>query len=120
MKHIKFTLLACSIFSSFVMAAPDHQIEAQAYGLYALYHPQDKNPDNVTFVKNYAADYADLFKTQKQVNQQQYVQYEQARLEPVLKQRRDMSLKQAHVRFGVLNTNKDHKITILCSNRTKI
>jgi len=112
MKHIKFTLLACSIFSSFVMAAPDHQIEAQAYGLYALYHPQDKNPDNVTFVKNYAADYADLFKTQKQVNQQQYVQYEQARLEPVLKQRREMSLKQAHVRFGVLNTNKDDKITL--------
>ncbi len=77
-----------------------------------MYHPQDKNPDNVTFVKNYAADYADLFKTQKQVNQQQYVQYEQARLEPVLKQRREMSLKQAHVRFGVLNTNKDDKIIL--------
>ncbi|MBK0063804.1 MULTISPECIES: hypothetical protein [unclassified Acinetobacter] len=114
MKNIKFTLLACStLLSSVVIAAPlENQTEMQAYGLYSLYHSQEQNPNNATFVKNYTADYADLFKTQKQVNQLQYVQFEQARLEPILKQRREMSLKQAHVRFGVLNTNKDDKITL--------
>lgn len=84
----------------------------QAYALYVLYHPNNKEQSSAALLKQYTQDYAALFKNNKKVNQQQFVQYEQTRLEPLLKQRRDMSEKQAHVRYGILDSNKDQKLTL--------
>jgi hypothetical protein len=84
----------------------------QAYALYVLYHPNNKEQNSSTLIKQYTQDYAELFKANKKVNQVQFVQYEQARLEPLLKQRREMSEKQAHVRYGILDNNKDQKLTL--------
>lgn len=81
----------------------------QAYALYLLYHPE-KNTKSI--VQQYEQDYMNLFKENKKVNIDQFVQYEQTRLEPLLKQRREMSLKQAYVRYGILDKNKDQKLTL--------
>ncbi len=81
----------------------------QAYALYLLYHPE-KNTKSI--VQQYEQDYANLFKENKKANIDQFVQYEQSRLEPVLKQRREMSLKQAYVRYGILDKNRDQKLTL--------
>jgi len=84
----------------------------QAYALYVLYHPNNKEQNSSTLIKQYTQDYAELFQANKKVNQVQFVQFEQARLEPLLKQRREMSEKQAHVRYGILDNNKDQKLTL--------
>jgi Ca2+-binding EF-hand superfamily protein len=84
----------------------------QAYALYMLYHSNNKDQTTPSLIKQYPQDYVELFKGNKKVTQQQFVQFEQARLEPLLKQRREMSEKQAHVRFGILDNNKDQKLTL--------
>lgn len=84
----------------------------QAYALYMLYHPNNKDQTTPSLVKQYPQDYAELFKGNQKITQQQFIQFEQARLEPLLKQRREMSEKQAHVRFGILDNNKDQKLTL--------
>ncbi|MDR3030517.1 MAG: hypothetical protein LBV35_18920 [Acinetobacter sp.] len=84
----------------------------QAYALYMLYHSNNKDQTTPSLIKQYPQDYAELFKGNKKVTQQQFVQFEQARLEPLLKQRREMSEKQAHIRFGILDNNKDQKLTL--------
>ncbi|MEB3767851.1 hypothetical protein [Acinetobacter sp. MD2] len=114
MKNLKLAVLGCAVLcSSMTMAVPTiNSLQTQAYGLYALYHPEVKNTNVSTFSQSFAEDYNDLFKNQKSVNREQYLQFEQERLASVMQQRRDMSVKQAHVRFGVLNSNKDDKITL--------
>ena len=81
----------------------------QSYALYMLYHPETKEQNSKALVENYRQDYQALFQNNKKVSADQFVQYEQARLDPLLKQRRDMSLKQAHVRYGILNSAKNQK-----------
>lgn len=73
---------------------------------------QVKDQASKEFVEQYTVEYNDLFKSNKQVDRDQFIHFEKNRIEPVLKQRREMSLKQAHVRFGVLDTDKDQKITL--------
>lgn len=115
----KFTQLALSLSlictSASVFAVDKETKETtyqQAYALYLLYHPNIKEQNTQTVIKQFEQDYADLFKTNKKVNVEQFIQYEQARLEPLLKQRREMSLKQAYVRYGILDKNKDQKLTL--------
>jgi hypothetical protein len=106
-----FTAMTASL-STIAETAVQPSTYQQAYALYLLYHPNNKEQNSATLIKQYTQDYSDLFKAHKQANQQQFVEYEQARLEPLLKQRREMSEKQAHVRFGILDNNKDQKLTL--------
>lgn len=96
-----------------VYAAPATATDAysQAYAIYSLYH-SDKEPTAALVRKQYAEDYTALFANQKKVTAEQFVQFEQARLAPVLQQRREMSLKQAHVRYGILNKDKAQHLTL--------
>ena len=84
----------------------------QAYAIHALYHPENKQPSAALVTQQYTQDYAVLFANTKKVTAEQFAQFEQARLDPVLKQRREMSLKQAHVRYGILDKSKDQKLTL--------
>lgn len=88
------------------------QTASDYWGVYALFHPQLENLDIKSWSKTIDADYRDLFTQNKLVNQTQYVRYELQRLEPVIHKRREASLKQAYVRFGILDSNKDQKITL--------
>lgn len=112
----QFTQLALSlslIFSSASVFAIDKEATyQQAYALYLLYHPSNKEQNTQTVIKQFEQDYAGFFKENKKVNVEQFIQYEQARLDPLLKQRREMSLKQAYVRYGILDKNKDQKLTL--------
>lgn len=98
--------------STIAETAAQTNVYQQAYALYMLYHPSKKDQASPSLSKQYSQDYAELFKGNKKVTQQQFVQFEQARLEPLLKQRREMSEKQAHIRFGILDNNKDKKLTL--------
>ena len=55
------------------------------------------------FIAQFTAQYADLFKQHKNVTQSQFVAYEQAKLEQQIAVHREMSMKQADVRFGILS-----------------
>lgn len=103
--------LATSVSAIAETVQPENTYQ-QAYALYVLYHPNNKDQNSTTLIKQYTQDYADLFKANKKVSAEQFIQYEQARLAPLLKQRREMSEKQAHVRFGILDSNKDQKMTL--------
>lgn len=105
------TIFTASI--SVLAAAQTEKVDSyqQAYTIYSLYHA-DKEPKSALVSKQYAQDYAALFTTNKKVSAEQFVAFEQARLQPVLEQRREMSLKQAHVRYGILDKNKDQKLTL--------
>lgn len=59
------------------------------------------------FVKQFTAQYAALFKQHKNVTQSQFIAYEQAKLDQQIATHREMSMKQAHVRFGVLSNKAD-------------
>lgn len=116
MKKLAFMLAGLTAMTGSVVSAAEtvdrSNTYQQAYALYVLYHPDNKAQSSAALLKQYTQDYAELFKRNKTVNQQQFVQYEQARLEPLLKQRREMSEKQAHVRYGILDSNKDQKLTL--------
>lgn len=104
-----------SVFMATTVSAEQKQqpdFYEQSYALYVLYHPKNKDQSRTALVKQFSQDFSALFQQHKKVNETQFVQFEQSRLEPLLKQRRDLSLKQAHVRFGVLNTNKDQQLTL--------
>jgi hypothetical protein len=90
--------------------SPD--VYQQSYALYLLYHPETKEQNSKSIVDNLKKDYQPLFVQHKNVNAEQFVQYEQNRLTPLLAQRREMSEKQAHVRFGILDADKDQKLTL--------
>ena len=89
-----------------------NQAYQQAYALYLLNHPQKEAKNSPFNISEYTQNYHDLFNKNKKVDVEQFVQYEQDRLVTLLKQRREMSLKQAHVRFNILDNNKDQKMTL--------
>ncbi|MBF7688544.1 hypothetical protein [Acinetobacter rathckeae] len=64
------------------------------------------------FVEKFVAQYQALFQQYKKVNQAQFVAFEEQQLNDTIQAHRDASVKQAHVRFGVLNKNKDDKISL--------
>ena len=116
MKKLTLLMAGLSLLTTSLSAVADTVSPAttyqQAYALYVLYHPENKEQNSATLIKQYTQDYADLFKANKKATLRQFVQYEQMRLEPLLKQRREMSEKQAHVRYGILDSNKDQKLTL--------
>lgn len=59
------------------------------------------------FIAQFTAQYADLFKSHKTVTQSQFVAYEQAKLQQQIAVHRDMSMKQAYVRFGILSNKAE-------------
>ena len=91
---------------------PQPDIYQQSYALYTLYHPANKDQSTAAITQQLSADFASLFKANKKVTEAQFIAFEQQRLEPLLKQRREMSLKQTYVRFGILDANKDQKMTL--------
>lgn len=117
MKKLRLMLLSLSslmMVTSIDAAQPPVAAEVyqQSYALYRLYHPENQDQHGAAFVQQFSKDFDGLFKTQKQADRAQFIHYEQMRLAPLLQQRREMSLKQAYVRFGVLNTNQDQKLSL--------
>lgn len=114
MKNIALLSLAViGLANTTTQAAPTApDIYQQSYALYLIHHPQTTEQSSKAIQQHFKNDYADLFKQSKKVTQSQFVAYEQARLQPVLAQRRDMSLKQTYVRYGILDANKDQKMTL--------
>ena len=109
---IALSLMGTAIAVQAAKAPAQADIYQQSYALYLLYHPDVKAQSTKALVDNYKADYAPLFNGNTSVNKAQFVQYEQARLAPVLEKRREMSLKQTHVRYGILDKSKDQKLTL--------
>lgn len=112
----KFKLLTAlsmmiTSFSTFA-AQPVSDLYQESYALYALYHPDNKSQSTKALMTQYSQDYADLFKQSKQINLDQYIAYEQARITDLMKQRREMSLKQTYVRYGILDADKNQKMTL--------
>lgn len=64
------------------------------------------------FLDAFIAPYQVLFSQAKKINQQQFVAFEENRLDQIVQSHREASVKQAHVRFGVLNKNKDGKLSL--------
>lgn len=84
----------------------------EAYALYVLQHPDNKSQNSQTLIKQFSLNYADLFKQHNKVTQDQFVQFEQQQLDTLMKQRREMSLKQAYVRYGILDADKNQVLTL--------
>jgi hypothetical protein len=91
-------------------AAPS--VYQEAYALYLLQHPDNKSQNSQALIQTIQQDYQALFASSNKVNQTQFVQYEQQKLSELMKQRREMSLKQAHVRFGILDADKNQKMSL--------
>ena len=106
--------LAVSTLSTGVLAEKNTQptVYQQAYAQYVLQHPDNKAQSSKVLVQQFTQDYQPLFSADKKVNQQQFVAFEQAQLTELMKQRRDMSLKQTYVRYGILDADKDQKMTL--------
>ncbi|MBF7684785.1 hypothetical protein I2F17_02905 [Acinetobacter sp. B10A] len=64
------------------------------------------------FVEEFVAKYQPLFTQYKNVDQQQFVAFEEKQLNEMIQSHKEASVKQAHVRFGVINKNKDDKISL--------
>ena len=84
----------------------------EAYAQYLLQHPDNKSQNSQTLIKTFTQDYQDLFANHSKVNQEQFIQFEQQQLNKLMKQRREMSLKQTHVRYGILDADKNQKLTL--------
>ena len=105
--------LLLSLAPSLLMAnTTAEELESQTFGFFSMFHPEVKEPTQSSFVKQFSDDYAALFAQKSKVNQQQFTDYSNSRLESLISKRREMSLKQAYVRFGVINSNKDQHITL--------
>lgn len=109
------------IFSTFAVAvsmsalADQHSqptVYQQAYAQYVLQHPDTKAQSSKILVQQLTQDYQPLFKENKKVTQQQFVAFEQQQLKELMKQRREMSLKQTYVRYGILDADKNQKMTL--------
>ena len=100
------------------VAANESKAQAQptvyqeAYALYVLKNPNNKAQSSQALVQQFNQDYAELFKQSKKVNAEQFVAYEQQQLKNLMQQRREMSLKQTHVRYGILDADKNQKLTL--------
>ncbi|GAA5009315.1 hypothetical protein GCM10023206_16410 [Acinetobacter puyangensis] len=114
MKKRPLSALMALVLSSTVSfaAAPQPDLYKQSLGIYSLSHSDLKDSTQATFVKSFVSDYQPLFQKHSKVDLQQYLAFENARLQSIIEKRREMSLKQAHVRFGVINQDKDDKITL--------
>ena len=116
MKHLALIAtglgMLATAWGTQVVAAPQADVYQQSYALYMLYHPETKDQSSVALKKQFSADFTDLFATHKKVDVVQFTAFEQQRLTELMKQRREMSLKQSHVRFGILDSNKDQKMTL--------
>ena len=110
----RLTTLTMMLAASMSVMAdkPTHDIYQESYALYVLYHPDNKSQSTQALTNQYSQDYTALFKQSKQVNLDQFVDYEQARITDLMKQRRDMSLKQTYVRYGILDADKNQKMTL--------
>lgn len=64
------------------------------------------------FVRKFTDQYLNLFKENKSINKQQFIDYELFKLDEMMQKYREMSIKQAHVRFHVLDQNKDEILTL--------
>ncbi|SDB92007.1 hypothetical protein [Acinetobacter boissieri] len=64
------------------------------------------------FVEKFVLQYQSLFQQYKKVDRSQFVAFEEQQLNDTIQAHREASIKQAHVRFGVLNKNKDGKISL--------
>lgn len=64
------------------------------------------------FVEKFVSKYQALFQQYKKVNQAQFIYFEEQQLNDTIQAHREASIKQAHVRFGVLNKNKDDRISL--------
>lgn len=102
----------CAVLGNAAEKLTQPSIEQQSYALYLLYHPKKNEQSTAALSQNFVADYSELFKSNKKVNKSQFIDFEMARLKPLLEQRREMSLKQTHVRFGILDKNKDQRLTL--------
>lgn len=105
-------IAAASTWTAAATAKAQPAVYQEAYALYVLQHPQNKEQNSQTLIRQYSQDYAELFKTHKKVNQEQFVAFEQQQLDALMKQRREMSLKQAYVRYGILDADKNQKLTL--------
>ena len=84
----------------------------EAYAQYVLQHPDNKSQSSKALIQQFTNDYQDLFKANSKVNEQQFIQFEQAQLNKLMKDRREMSLKQTYVRYGILDADKNKKLTL--------
>lgn len=112
MKKLALALTLLGVAGSAVATSTVSDVYQQSYALYVLNHPDNQAQSSKVLIQNYQNDYADLFGSEKKVSKAQYVRYEHARLAPLMQQRREMSLKQTHVRYGILDKNQDQKLTL--------
>ena len=117
MKNLLKTILATSVLlmgwqQIYAESNTEKPILAESYALYQLYHPTVPNTSPANVQKQFADDYANLFKKKNKVSEAEFVAFEQDRLQSLMQQRREMSLKQAHVRFGILDSDKNGQMTL--------
>lgn len=117
MKNLLKTILATSLLftgwqQSYAASNSDKPILAQSYALYQLYHPAVANTEPKNVKIQFANDYASLFKKKNKVSEAEFIAFEQSRLQSLMQQRREMSLKQAYVRFGILDSDKNGQMTL--------
>lgn len=105
-------IAAASTWTAAAPAKAQPTVYQEAYALYVLQHPKNKEQNSQALIQQYSQDYAELFKKHKKVNQEQFVQFEQKQLDALMKQRREMSLKQTYVRYGILDADKNQKLTL--------
>ena len=106
-----FTMTA---LSTWAVAEQTQQpsVYQEAYAQYMLKHPEKSAQSSKALTENFIQDYQDGFKNNKKINEQEFVQFEQEQLAELMKKRREMSLKQTYVRYGILDANKDQKLTL--------
>lgn len=92
-----------------------HESSAATQGRWVKELSGDKTATSITkaqFIERFVAPYQPLFAQYKKVDQQQFIAFENQKLDEMIQSHRDASIKQAHVRFGVINKNKDDKISL--------
>lgn len=106
--------VAITVVATWVSAQEKVQpsVYQEAYAQYVLQHPDNKSQNSQTLIKAFTQDYTNLFKNSSKVNQDQFIQFEQQQLNKLMQQRREMSLKQTYVRYGILDADKNQKLTL--------
>lgn len=107
-----FAIATVSAWTSANVSAAQATVYQEAYALYVLLHPDLKAQSSKAIIQQYSQDYAALFDKNKKVSEQQFIQFEQQQLDAIMDKRRDMSLKQTHVRYGILDADKNKKLTL--------
>ncbi|MFT4021785.1 MAG: hypothetical protein QM666_09740 [Acinetobacter sp.] len=117
-KQLCLAMLTLSSMSVFALepvyssGIKESESEMQKRLIYDFGEDETWTVNKKTFVKNFSAQYVDLFKNNAKVNEQQFVAFDVDKLRQDELKHRDMAFKQAVVRFGILDSNKDKAINL--------